>query len=279
MRLQVMELGEPDERGRRKPVPVAGKFEEIALDSVIAAIGQRNDPEGFESLPQTQKGTIAADEGNFATTIHKVFACGDTVNKGAGIAIGAIAQANEAALAVDAFLCGGEYRPVQPILSERELTEKDFADRERIARVAMPQRPAAERRNDFKEVNLGLSPEAAMAEAKRCLECGCHDYHDCRLIRVANMLRTDTKRLRGAFHPGFTETKLVSIERNQRKCITCNQCVRVCEEIAKKGLLGLVGRGFTTVIKPEFNDPAAIAGCAECHLCVDNCPTGALRLL
>ena len=100
----------------------------------------------------------------------------------------------------------------KPILSERELTEKDFADRERIARVAMPQRPAEERRNDFEEVNLGLSPEAAMAEAKRCLECGCHDYHDCRLIRVANALRTDTKRLRGAFHPGFTETKLVSIE-------------------------------------------------------------------
>ena len=279
MRLQVMELGEPDERGRRRPVPVAGKFEEIALDSVIAAIGQRNDPEGFDDLPKTEKGTIAADEGNFATRLPGVFACGDTVNKGAGIAIGAIAQANEAALAVDAYLRGGEYRPVSPILSERELTEKDFADRPKIARAAMPQRPAAERVRDFEEVNLGLSAEAAMAEAKRCLECGCHDYHDCRLIRYANLLKTDTKRLRGAFHPGFVETELASIERNQRKCITCNQCVRVCETIAKKGLLGLVGRGFTTVIKPEFRDPAATAGCADCHLCVDNCPTGALRLL
>ena len=278
MRLQVMQLGEPDERGRRKPVPVAGKFEEIALDSVIAAIGQRNDPEGFDDLPKTEKGTIAADEGNFATALPGVFACGDTVNKGAGIAIGAIAQANEAALAVDAFLRGGEYRPVKPVISEREVAEKDFADRKKIARVAMPQRPASERRNDFAEVNLGLSKEAAMAEAKRCLECGCHDYHDCKLIRYANLLKTDTKRLRGAFHPGFVERELVSIERNQRKCITCNQCVRVCETIAKKGLLGLVGRGFTTVVKPEFKDPAAIAGCAECHLCVDNCPTGALRL-
>lgn len=279
MRLQVMELGEPDERGRRKPVPVEGKFEEIALDSVIAAIGQRNDPVGFEALPQTPKGTIAADEGNFATTLPGVFACGDTVNKGAGIAIGAIAQANEAALAVDAYLAGGEYRPVKPVISERDLTEKDFADRERIARAVMPQRPAEERRHDFKEVNLGLSPEAAMAEAKRCLECGCHDYADCKLIRYANLLRTDTKRLRGAFHPGFVENTLVCIERNQRKCITCNLCVRVCEEKAKKGLLGLVGRGFKTVIKPEFNTPAAISGCKDCHMCVDACPTGALRLL
>ena len=277
MRLQVMELGEPDERGRRKPVPVPGKFEEIALDSVIAAIGQRNDPEGFEALPQTQKGTIAADEATFVTTLPGVFACGDTVNKGAGIAIAAIAQANGAALAVDAYLRGAEYRPVKPIVSEREVTEKDFADRERIARVKMPQRPPEERRNDFKEVNLGLSPETAMAEAKRCLECGCHDYFDCKLIRYANMLRTDTKRLKGAYHPGFVEKDLVTIERNQRKCIACGQCVRVCEDIAKKGLLGLVGRGFTTVIKPEFCDKAATAGCGDCHLCVDNCPTGALR--
>ena len=41
----------------------------------------------------------------------------------------------------------------------------------------------------------------------------------------------------------------------------------------------LVGRGFTTVIRPEFRDPSAVAGCAECRMCVDACPTGALRLL
>ena len=279
MRLQVMELGEPDERGRRKPVPVEGKFEEIALDSVIAAIGQKNDPEGFADLPQTKRGTIAADPGNFATAIPGVFACGDTVNDGAGIAIGAIGQANEAALAVDAYLNGGEYRPEKPVLSERQVSEKDFADRARIGRVKMPHRSPEERRNDFKEVNLGLSEEEAMSEAKRCLECGCHDYADCRLIRYANRLRSDTKRLKGDFHPGFVETKLVCIERNQRKCIGCNLCVRVCEEKAGKGILGLVDRGFKTVIRPEFRNPEAIAGCRDCCMCVEACPTGALKYI
>jgi formate dehydrogenase major subunit len=279
MRLQVMELGEPDERGRRGPVPVEGKFEEIALDSVIAAIGQKNDPDGFADLPQTKWGTISADALNFATAIPGVFACGDTVNDGAGIAIGAIGQANEAAFAVDAYLNGGEYRPVKPVLSEREVTDKDFADRERIERVKMPHRSPEERRNDFKEVNLGLSPEAAMAEARRCLECGCHDYSDCRLIRYANQLRSDVKRLKGEFHPGFVETKLVCIERNQRKCIGCNLCVRVCEEKAKKGILGLVDRGFKTVIKPEFDNPETIAVCKDCRMCVEMCPTGALRFV
>jgi len=279
MCLQVMELGEPDERGRRRPVPVEGKFEEIALDSVIAAIGQKNDPDGFADIPQTKWGTISADALNFATAIPGVFACGDTVNDGAGIAIGAIGQANEAALAVDAYLNGGEYRPEKPILSEREVTDKDFADRERIERVKMPHRSPEERKHDFKEVNLGLSPEAAMAEAKRCLECGCHDYSDCRLIRYANQLRSDVKRLKGEFHPGFVETKLVCIERNQRKCIGCNLCVRVCEEKAKKGILGLVDRGFKTVIKPEFDNPETVAGCKDCRKCVEMCPTGALRFI
>ncbi|MBO7207341.1 MAG: 4Fe-4S binding protein, partial [Kiritimatiellae bacterium] len=149
----------------------------------------------------------------------------------------------------------------------------------RVERAAMPHRSPAERKGDFAEVNLGLSPEAAVLEAKRCLECGCHDYSECKLIRYANLLRTDTKKIRGEFHPGFVETALKSIQRNQRKCIDCAQCVRVCEQIAKKGLLGLVGRGFTTVIKPEFRDSSAVKDCVNCHLCVDNCPTGALKFM
>jgi formate dehydrogenase major subunit len=76
-----------------------------------------------------------------------------------------------------------------------------------------------------------------------------------------------------------SEKKLVVIERNEGKCILCGLCVRTCEEVAKKGLLGLVGRGFTTVIKPEFRDSDAISGCASCLECANACPTGALKIL
>lgn len=279
VKLQVMELGEPDERGRRRPVAVEGSFEELEVDVVIAAIGQKNDPAGFEALPVTDRGTIAADPGNFATALDGVFACGDAVNRGAGIAIQAIAQANEAAKAVDAYLKGGVYRPEPLTVSRRDEARLDFSDRERLGRVARPLRAAEDRRGDFHEAVWPLKPADAIAEAKRCLECGCHDYSECRLIRYAKLLKTDCGRLRGDYHPGFTERRLEVIERDQRKCIGCNLCVRVCEEQAKKGILGLVGRGFTTVIRPEFDDPAVIAGCADCRRCAEACPTGALKLV
>jgi len=279
VKLQKMALGEPDARGRRRPEPVPGAFEELALDALVVAAGQKMDAEGFADLPLTAKGTLAADERTCATALPGVFAAGDATNRGADIAVTAVAEGNAAALAIHAYLNGGTYVYRAPVLSERRVTAADFADRVRVPRATVPARDPAVRRRDFAPVDGGLAAAQAVEEAKRCLACGCHDYADCKLIRLANACGADTDRFRGAFHPGFIERKLVSIERNQRKCILCNLCVRTCERTAKKGLLGLVDRGFKTVIRPAFDTPAATAGCRDCHLCVDTCPTGALRLL
>lgn len=283
--LQVMELGECDEKGRRKPVPVEGKIEKLSLDYVIMAIGQKNDQAGFESLKTTARGTIATDRAYKAEWIGEenclspVFACGDAVNRGAGIAIEAIAGANEASDALASYFAQKDVSRRIGTVSAREVSRIDFSQFEKLPRQIPAVRDAEERKHDFREVSSILTEEQAVFEAKRCLECGCHDYSECKLIRYAKILKTDCTRFRGQFHPGEKETHLVSIERNQHKCIACNLCVRVCEEKAKKGLLGLVGRGFTTVIRPEFNNPDAVAGCAQCNMCTQSCPTGALRLL
>ena len=136
-----------------------------------------------------------------------------------------------------------------------------------------------DRKRDFREMNLGFTAEQARAEAQRCLECGCFDYADCRLIRHANRYELHPERFTGEKRRSASEKKLVCIERNEGKCILCSLCVRTCDEVARQGLLGLVGRGFGTVIKPEYRDSARIAGCADCLKCAEACPTGALKIL
>ncbi|MBR5708495.1 MAG: hypothetical protein IKX41_03840, partial [Oscillospiraceae bacterium] len=63
------------------------------------------------------------------------------------------------------------------------------------------------------------------------------------------------------------------------KCILCGLCVRVCDEVAHEGILGLVGRGFGTAIKPDFRGSDRIKVCAACLKCAEACPTGALKVI
>ena len=279
IKLQVMELGEPDASGRRSPVPVEGKFEILDVDTVISAIGQRCNLAGFEALTQTRKGTIEASENNGATNLEGVFAVGDATNRGPSIAVRAIGEANDAAFAIDAYLSGKDTKVRAPYYSERKVTAEEFADREKISRAEMPCKDPAYRKGNFDAVINGFSDEQARAEALRCLECGCHDFHDCKLVHHTNLYEVNPGRFAGAKRQQTSEKQLVVIERNEGKCILCNLCVRTCEEVAGEGLLGLVGRGFTTVIKPEFRDPAKIAKCATCLKCAEACPTGALKIL
>ena len=279
IKLQVMELGEPDASGRRSPVPVEGKFEILDVDTVISAIGQRCALEGFESLELTRKGTIVADERSGATNIPGVFAVGDATNRGPSIAVRAIGEANEAAEAIDAYLNGAEWKAPNPYYAKRKVTSEDFADRQKLARAEMSCKDPAVRRGNFDAVINGFTDEQARNEAKRCLECGCHDFSECKLVHHTNLYEVNPGRFEGQKRMTTAETNMVCIERNQGKCILCGLCVRVCEEVAEKGILGLVGRGFTTVVKPEFRDPATIADCVNCHQCVDACPTGALKFL
>lgn len=279
MKLQIMELGEPDESGRRRPVPVEGKFEMLDLDTVIAAIGQKVDPAGIEGVDLNKWGIIAADEDSYLTNLDGVFAIGDATNKGASIAVEAIGEAGRAAACVNQYLAGATPRFVKPFVSKKVVTAEDLADRPKQPRAVMPVKPAQERRGNFEEVIEGFSEDQVQKEAQRCLECGCFDYHDCRLIKYANLMPIDPDRFGGSKHDAFKEDRLVAIERDMGKCILCGLCVRTCDEEVGKGLLGLVGRGFNTVVKPEFQDPQWIAGCRDCHKCVDYCPTGALKLL
>ena len=283
IKLQVMELGEPDESGRRRPVPVPGKFEVLPVTCVIAAIGQKANVAGFESVELNRKGIIAADETSYRTSVEGVFAVGDATNKGASIAIEAIGEARRCAKVVDLYLNGVDVPYHKTYLSVKDVSPEYFEDYIKLPRTKMNVRPPEERKHDFQEINLGFTEAQARAEAARCLDCGCHDFAECKLIRCANLYELKPERIArikgtGKVHPSYKEKRLVAIERDQGKCILCGQCVRICSEVVGKGIIDLVGRGFDTVIRPEFLQSDAIRGCVDCLECANACPTGALRI-
>jgi len=101
-----MELGEPDESGRRKPVPVPGSEFIIPIDTVVVAIGQGPNPLFLESVPGlvlNRKGYIVADPETGATNLRGVFAGGDIVT-GAATVISAMGAGKKAARAIERFL-------------------------------------------------------------------------------------------------------------------------------------------------------------------------------
>lgn len=100
------ELGEPDESGRRRPIPIEGSEFFMEVDTIVMAIGQGPNPlvpsttPGLELKP---KGTIMAEEGTGKTTKEGVFAGGDIVT-GAATVILAMGAGKNAAKAIDEYL-------------------------------------------------------------------------------------------------------------------------------------------------------------------------------
>ncbi|MFC1861784.1 NADH-quinone oxidoreductase subunit NuoF [Chloroflexota bacterium] len=172
-----MSLGEPDEGGRRRPIPITGSEFFVEADNVIAAVGQAPDLSFLpadSALERTRWETLVVDSNTLATNVPGVFAGGDFVT-GPGMVIEAIAAGRRAAIAIDKHLKGDTTRVEMYDLKAGvvgEVVSEEIEESWEVQpRMAVPLLPAQERKTNFAEVELAFSEERAGQEAKRCLRC------------------------------------------------------------------------------------------------------------
>jgi NADPH-dependent glutamate synthase beta subunit-like oxidoreductase len=163
------ELGEEDEGGRRRPVPVQGSEFDINIDNVIIAVGQTVDREGINEIFEfNTKSTINVDPETLTTGIEGIFAGGDVVS-GPSDVVSAVAAGQEAAISIELYLEGidlKEGRP-KPLKKVEEIPTQGVIEEARQRNSELP----AEQRINFKEVERTFTKEPAETEAKRCLNC------------------------------------------------------------------------------------------------------------
>ncbi len=172
-----MALADFDKSGRRRPVPVEGTEYELEIDTLIPAIGQEPDLaflKGNSKLKISKWNTIEVDPETMATNLPGIFAGGDVV-LGPATVLQAMQQGKIVSDSIHKYLRGEpltrKYEPLKSVMrvSPVELTEEEIT-KER-ARSQMSSLSIKERSGNFKEVELGISEEAAIQEARRCLRC------------------------------------------------------------------------------------------------------------
>ncbi len=152
--------------GRPAPVAADKPQERIAADIVLIAVGQGIETEPFEEFGmETVRGCFDADEGLAAAGYDNVFVGGDC-QTGPATVIRAIAAGKVAARNIDAYL-GCSHK----LACEASAPPAPPNDRTPKGRVELVERPARERKRDFRDVERGMSREEAEQECGRCLRC------------------------------------------------------------------------------------------------------------
>jgi NADPH-dependent glutamate synthase beta subunit-like oxidoreductase len=190
-----------DENKRFNPKFEAGTEFVIPCDTVILAIGQSSDvsflkPE--DGIETTRQGTLKINPDTLMTTAPGIFAAGD-IAFGPRLIINAVADGKKAAVEIDKFLRGPEWKPKDKYVQITVLNHHEMAEHyDEFSRLDVPALPV-ERRTGVAEVETGYTEQQARTEASRCLKC-------------------------------WINTIFEGNEANGTECILCGGCVDVCPE-------------------------------------------------
>ena len=170
--VQRQRLGEFDNSGRRRPITVEGDEFTMDIDVLIPAIGQTTDTSWLNggNIEITKANTFKVEDA-LNTTLPGVFAAGDAVS-GPWTVIGAVAQGNQVAVAVDQWLRTGKLTKPRYETPRHDISQlSNLDDYANAQRPTMPELTVTQRASNFQEVELGLDEHSVQEEAKRCLRC------------------------------------------------------------------------------------------------------------
>jgi NADPH-dependent glutamate synthase beta subunit-like oxidoreductase len=208
-----MELGEPDDSGRRRPVPIEGSEFEIPASAVISSISQEPDFTGFESLIEGRDWIKVNEKGE--TKVEGIFAGGDTVNL--ALVTDAVGHGRRAAEAMVERFTGVVKEPEKkPIIKTDKMYLEYFKETPK-PRIEPTIIDVEDRMGDVeKEVNLGYTAEQTVAEASRCMSCGkCFYCENCWLYCQDSAI---TK----------PPSKGMIFEFKLGNCTGCEKCSEIC---------------------------------------------------
>ncbi|WP_116871846.1 formate dehydrogenase subunit alpha [Vibrio splendidus] len=314
IRLERMALGPADASGRRSPKPT-GEFFVEAFDTVIAAVSQKPDLSFMDNeeidIPLTRWNTADADPQTMHTGTGNIFSIGD-FRRGPATAVEAVGDGRIAAQAIDRFFNGDmDSIPAKPFNSRKHkqlkaVDPEQYKSIQRMARKIMPELTPEQREQSFEEVETGFDNADAIAEAARCLECGCQANTNCVLrdystkykatqthpeykIDIASneswqAIRTEEAKVGSTRQKFAVDNSSEFIIFDANRCISCGQCIQACREQNVHGVLSFMNQAdgkpaSRPECRPNFGVNQTLMGdsnCVQCGSCIQACPTGAM---
>jgi NADH-quinone oxidoreductase subunit F len=166
------ELGERDDSGRARPVPLPGSEFIANLDTLVVAISEEPEAESLEGLKTSRWGSLVINPESCITSETGVFGGGDVVT-GPSTVVEAIAAGKNAALMIDRHLSGKLLKKLNKVILPTVYVPPVTSEEEGavVGRIHPEHLPVDARVKNFQEVDLAPSENHALCEARRCLRC------------------------------------------------------------------------------------------------------------
>jgi heterodisulfide reductase subunit A-like polyferredoxin len=228
-----------DENKRFSPKFAEGTESVIPCDTVILAIGQSSDTSFLkpaDGIETTRQGTLKINPDTLMTTAPGIFAAGD-IAFGPRLIINAVADGKKAAVEIDKYLRGPEWKPKAKYVQITVLDHHEMAAHyDEYSRLPVPALPI-DRRTGVAEVETGFTEQQAREEASRCLKC-------------------------------WINTIFEGTEASGTECILCGGCVDVCPENCLS-LVPLKEFAFSEEDKERLRNEQQLRAVDLQHVCPD----------